>query len=208
MNLFLSPLLGFSIAFISVVPPGLINMTAAKISTQEGKGMALSFAIGASAIIFIQTFIAILFSRLISNNVQFVSILQEIAIFVFLVLSCYFFYFAKKPKKIKASPKVKGKSNRFFLGVFLSALNILPIPFYVFLSMSLAASGYLDFDKISIFTFVLGVVCGSFAVFYLYIVAFKKIERRADFILRNINNIIGSVTALMALFTLIKLIYK
>ncbi len=208
MNLFLSPLLGFSIAFISVVPPGLINMTAAKISAQEGKGMALSFAIGASAIIFIQTFIAILFSRLITNNVQFVSILQEIGIFVFLVLSCYFFCFAKKPTKFKASPKVKGKSTRFFLGVFLSALNILPIPFYVFLSMSLAASGYLDFDKISIFTFVLGVVCGSFAVFYLYIVAFKKIERRADFILRNINNIIGSVTALMALITLIKLIYK
>ena len=105
MNLFLSPLLGFSIAFISVVPPGLINMTAAKISTQEGKGMALSFAIGASAIIFIQTFIAILFSRLITNNVQFVSILQEIGIFVFLVLSCYFFILPKSQKKLKQVPK-------------------------------------------------------------------------------------------------------
>ena len=208
MLFFLPLVLGFFIAFLAVILPGFINMTAAKISTQEGKNVALSFALGASVIIFFQTFIAVLFARFISNHQEIVSTLQEIGIFVFSLLSIYFFWIAKKPKKIKTDSKVKGKSNRFFLGMLLSTLNLLPIPFYVFASMSLSASGYFSFDKIPVSSFVIGVVLGSFTVFYIYIVAFKKIEKKTEFLMRNINTIIGSVTTFMAVVTLFKLLYK
>lgn len=208
MTFILPLVLGFCIAFLAVIPPGLINMTAAKISTQEGKNVALSFAVGAALIIFFQTFIAVLFARFISVHHEIVATLQEIGIFVFTLLSIYFFWIAKKPKKIKTDSKVKGKSNRFFLGMLLSTLNLLPIPFYVFASMSLAASGYFSFDKIPVSSFVIGVVCGSFTVFYIYIVAFKKIEKKTDFLMRNINTIIGSVTTFMAVLTLFKLLYR
>jgi threonine/homoserine/homoserine lactone efflux protein len=207
MLLFLPLVLGFCIAFLAVILPGLINMTAAKISTQEGRNEALSFAVGASIIIFFQTFAAVLFARFINNHQEIVATLQEIGIFVFSLLSVYFFWIAEKPKKIKADKTVKGKSNRFFLGMLLSTLNLLPIPFYVFASMSLYASGYFSFDKIPVGSFVTGVVLGSFTVFYIYIVAFKKIEKETEFLMRNINTIIGSVTTFMAVVTLIKLLY-
>lgn len=208
MLFFLPLVLGFCIAFLAVILPGLINMTATKISLQEGKNVAVSFALGASLIIFFQTFIAVLFALFISNHQEIVSTLQEIGIFVFSLLSIYFFWIAKKPKKLKTDSKVKGKSKRFFLGMLLSILNLLPIPFYVFASMSLAASGYFSFDKIPVSSFVIGVVCGSFTVFYIYIVAFKKIEKKTEFLMRNINTIIGSVTTFMAIVTLCKLLYK
>ena len=208
MLFYLPLVLGFFIAFLAVIPPGLINMTAAKISLQEGKNEAISFALGASVIIFFQTFIAVLFARFISNHQEIVSTLQEIGIFVFFLLSFYFFWIAKKPKKIKTDSRVKGKSNRFFLGMLLSTLNLLPIPFYVFASMTLAASGYFSFDKIPVAEFVIGVMIGSFTVFYIYIVAFKKIENKTEFLMRNINTIIGSVTTFMAVLTLFKLLYK
>jgi threonine/homoserine/homoserine lactone efflux protein len=208
MLYFLPLVLGFCIAFLAVMPPGLINMTAAKINLQEGKNVALSFAIGAAVIIFFQTFAAVLFARFINNHQEIVETLQEIGIFVFSLLSVYFFWIAEKPKKIKPESKVKGKSNRFFLGMLLSSLNLLPIPFYVFASMSLSASGYFSFDKIPVSCFVIGVVCGSFSVFYIYIVAFKKIEKETEFLMRNFNTIIGSVTTFMAAVTLFKLFYK
>ena len=208
MLFYLPLVLGFFIAFLAVIPPGLINMTAAKISLQEGKNEAISFAIGASVIIFFQTFIAVLFARFISNHQEIVSTLQEIGIFVFSLLSFYFFWIAKKPKKIKTDSRVKGKSNRFFLGMLLSSLNLLPIPFYVFASMTLASSGYFSFDKIPVAEFVIGVMIGSFTVLYIYIVAFKKIENKTEFLMRNINTIIGSVTTFMAVLTLFKLLYN
>ena len=208
MLFFLPLVLGFCIAFLAVILPGLINMTAAKISLQEGKNEALNFALGASVIIFFQTFIAVLFARFINDHQEIVSTLQEIGIFVFSLLSIYFFWIAKKPKKIKTHSKVKGKSNRFLLGMLLSTLNLLPVPFYVFASMSLEAAGYFSFDKIPISSFVIGVVFGSFIVFYIYIVAFKKIEKKTEFLMQNINTIIGSVTTFMAVVTLFKLLYK
>ena len=87
-------------------------------------------------------------------------------------------------------------------------LNFLPIPFYVFASMSIASSGYFHFERYEILNFVLGVVLGSFAVFYIYLVAFKSIENKTKFLMNNINKIIGSVTLMMALFTLFKLLYN
>lgn len=207
MTLLLPFVLGFCISFLAAFLPGLINMTAAKISLQEGKSSALSFAFGAASIILFQTLVAVLFARFISNHLEIVSTLQEIAIFIFTGLSIYFFWVAKKPKKIKTDIKVKGKSNRFFLGMLLSSLNLLPIPFYVFTSISLASSGYFSFNKIPIATFVTGVVSGSFFLFYLYIVAFKRIEKKTEFLFHNFNNIIGSVTAFIAIITLYKLIY-
>ncbi|WP_333599244.1 lysine transporter LysE [Flavobacterium sp.] len=208
MTYFLPLVLGFCIAFLAVILPGLINMTAAKISLQEGKNEALSFAVGASTVVFFQTFIAVLFARFISNHQEIVATLQEIGIFVFSLLSIYFFWVAKKPKKPKTNLKVKGKSNRFFFGMLLSTINLLPIPFYVFASMGLSAAGYFSFDKIPVSSFVMGVVLGSFTVFYIYIVAFKKIEKKTEFMMQNINTIIGSVTTFMAVVTLVKLLYK
>ncbi len=208
MLYFLPLVLGFFISFLAVMPPGLINMTAARISTQDGKNVALSFAIGASVIIFFQTFVAVLFARFINNHQEIVATLQEIGILVFSLLSIYFFWIAKKPKKIKTGRTVKGKSKRFFMGMLLSSLNLLPIPFYVFASMSLAAAGYFSFDKLPVSSFVIGVVLGSFTIFYIYIVAFKRIEKKTEFLMKNFNTIIGSVTTFMAVVTLFKLLYK
>jgi threonine/homoserine/homoserine lactone efflux protein len=206
---FLLPLFfGFCIAVIAVILPGLINMTAAKISLQEGRTQALSFAFGALIIVFFQTFLAVLFARYISLHAEIVALLQEVAIVIFIGLSVYFFWVAKKPKSPKTDRNIKGKSNRFFFGILMSILNFLPIPFYVLASMSLASSGYFHFGKYEIFNFVIGVVLGSFAVFYLYIVAFKFIEVKTHFLMKNINTIIGTVTSVMALFTLFKLLYK
>jgi threonine/homoserine/homoserine lactone efflux protein len=207
MTFILPLVLGFCISFLAVILPGLINMTAAKISLQESKNEAISFAVGAATIVFFQTFIAVMFARFISNHHEIVATLQEIGIFIFSGLSVYFFWIAKKPKKIKTDRIVKGKSNRFFFGMLLSMLNLLPIPFYVFASMGLAAAGYFSFDKIPVYSFVSGVVIGSFSVFYLYIVAFKKIEKKTEFLMQNINIVIGSVTTFMAIVTLLKLLY-
>ena len=208
MAIFFLLLMGFGIAFLASSLPGLINMTAAKISITEGKNIALSFVFGTLTVIFVQTFIAVLFARFINQHQEIVSTLQEIGVFVFSLLSIYFFWVAKKPKKSKSSIKVKGKSNRFFFGMLMAALNLLPIPFYVFTSIGLASAGYFTFEKLPILSFVIGVVAGSFSVFYIYIVSFKKIEKKTEFLTKNINSIIGSVTTAMTLLTIFKLLYK
>ena len=138
---FILPLfLGFLTALVGVFPPGLINMTAAKISTEDGKSRVMLFTAGALVVVFFQTLVALIFAGYIASHQEVVILLREIGFGVFSVLTVYFLLIAKKPKeKQKEAIKIKSKKSRFFLGMFISIINFLPIPYYVFASVSLAS---------------------------------------------------------------------
>jgi threonine/homoserine/homoserine lactone efflux protein len=206
MNLITPLLLGFLSAFIGVTPPGLLNMTAAKVNLKEGKRNALWFIFGAVIIIFFQVYLAILFARVIDSRPDLVALLREVGFGVFTLLTFYFLVIAKKPKIKKHKIKKKSKTGRFFLGMLLSVLNFFPIPYYVFVSITLASYNLFFFDFSSVFVFVNGVVLGSFTVFYCYVTFFEKIENKTDYILKNMNTIIGSITGLIAIVTFFNII--
>lgn len=194
---------GFLTAIVGIFPPGLINMTAAKISVQDGKTRALLFTLGALIIIFFQTLIALIFARYIDSHQDIVNLLRQIGLGIFSMLTIYFLWIAKKPKKKRKNDiKIKSKKSRFFLGMLLSVINFFPVPYYVFVSVTLASFQYFDFDKISIYTFVAGAVLGSFLVFYSYIAFFKRIQSKTDFIIKNMNAIIGTITGIVSVTTL------
>ena len=195
---------GFISAVVGILPPGLINMTAAKVDIKEGRRAALWFVIGAVIIIFFQVYLAILFAQFIDERPQVVVLLREIGCGIFTLLTVYFLGIAKTPQKKKI--KKQRTSTRFFLGMLLSALNFFPIPYYVVVSLSLASYGWFVFETLSIFVFVLGAVLGSFLVFYSYISFFSKIENKTDFFMRNMNKIIGSITGIIALITLFNIV--
>lgn len=197
---------GFISALIGIFPPGLINMTAAKVKIKEGKRAALWFVVGALLIIVLQVCLAILFAQFIGERPQVVVLLREIGCGIFTLLTIYFLAIAKPPQKIKGKIKKQRTSTRFFLGMLLSALNFFPIPYYVVVSLSLASFGFFVFEPFSIFVFVLGAVLGSFLVFYTYISFFSTIENKTDFFMQNMNKIIGSITGVVALITMFNII--
>lgn len=206
MNLITSLFLGFITAFVGITPPGLINMTAAKVNLKEGKISAYWFVLGAVVVIFFQATLAILFARYIEGRPDVIVLLREAGFVIFSALTIYFLLIAKKPKAKKEKIKKKSISTRFFLGMLLSALNFFPIPYYVFVSITLASYELFVFEISYVFIFVTGVVLGSFLVFYLYITFFQKIENKTDYMMKNMNTIIGSITGLIALITLINII--
>jgi threonine/homoserine/homoserine lactone efflux protein len=207
MTFLTSFLSGFIAAVIGIFPPGLINMTAAKTSVNDGRTRAMLFVFGALLIIFFQTYISLLFAQYINKHQEVVVLLREIGLVIFSVLSIYFLVFAKKQslEKDKAL-QIKSKKSRFFVGMLISAINFFPIPYYVFVSVTLATFKIFKFDNSSIFSFVFGTVAGSFIVFYCYVVFFDKMKSKTDYFVRNMNTIIGTITLLVALISLVNIL--
>ena len=207
MEVILPLLVGFGVAFSTTLLPGLLNMTAAKISLLEGRRNALIFAVGAAIVVLLQSYIAVTFAKLINRRPDIVDTLEEIGVLIFFVLTIYFLLIAKKkkPKAADAVVKVRSKTGNFFLGMALSALNFFPVPFYVFLSISLSAIQIFFFTNFYICFFVTGAMGGAFLVFYLYIAFFKKFQHKTDFFMRNVNYLIGSITGIVAIVTLLKI---
>lgn len=211
MHFLLPFVFGFLAALVGVFPPGIINMTGAKISTEDGKLRAMLFTLGALIVVFFQTLIAVIFAEYIVNHLEIINWLRVFGFIIFSGLTFYFFFIAKKSKKNPKKIKLKSKKSRFFLGMLISAINFFPIPYYVFVSLTLASFQYFIFNTISIYSFVSGVVFGSFGVFYAYIYFFKKIESKTNFIVNNVNAIIGSATgfaAIIAFYQIVKFYFS
>mgnify|MGYP003412078584 FL=1 len=206
MNFLLPIIYGFFAASVGILPPGMINMTAAKISMQEGRIRALVFAGGASIIVLIQTVVSLFFAELIDKSPSITLLLREVGFAIFLGLTIFFFIKGNKVTPQKKHLEKHSKKSRFFLGMFLSAINVFPIPFYVFISVSLASYAYFRFSTTEILGFVIGSGVGAFCAFYVYIAFFHKMEKKAEFFMKNMNYIIGSTTGIIAFFTLLRII--
>ncbi len=212
MDLIVPVVLGFSVSFVATLLPGLLNMTAAKISVREGRTNARFFGVGASFILFIQAYVAVTFAKLINRSPDVLLYIQEAGVCIFGILTIYFFFFAKKKKKeedeeaAEELAKTRSRVGNFFLGALISALNFFAIPYYVFLGISFSANKAFEFTNLYIFIFVLGAALGAYAVFYLYILGFKKFEDKTEFFMRNVNYFIGTVTGVVAIVTLIKML--
>ncbi|MEC4004042.1 LysE family transporter [Flavobacterium sp. SUN052] len=206
MTLFLPFFFGFLSAVVGVIPPGLINMTAAKVSLTDGKKRAMMFVLGALIIIVFQTYISVIFAHYIDEHQEVVIMLREIGLFIFIALTVYFLKFAKKPKINDDAVRVKSKRSRFFMGMVISAINFFPIPYYVLISIALASYNVFTFETWPIYSLVFGVVLGSFSVFYFYVVFFNKMKSKSSFFINNMNKMIGIITGFVALLTLFNIV--
>jgi threonine/homoserine/homoserine lactone efflux protein len=198
--------LGLFVALIGVIPPGLLNMTAAKISLKEGAGRGITFSSGVSLVVFIQTYLAAIFARYLSNRPDIVEILQRVAFVIFVLITIYFLIIAKNQKEAKVEADVRSKKGRFFHGMLLSALNVFPIPYQAYMTITLASFGWMNFERTSIITYVTGAAMGTFVMLYFYIFFFDRIKDRKFTSQRSMNYSIGIITGLVALITFINIL--
>lgn len=206
MNITIIFFLGLIIALIGVIPPGLLNMTAAKISLKEGYTRGIIFSIGVCITVLVQTYIAVIFARYISNHPDVVDILQRVAFVVFVLITIYFLIIAKKSVKPNLEQHMKSKHSRLFFGMFLASLNVLPIPYQAYMSITIATFGWMTFDLTSIMSYVAGAAMGTFVMLYVYIFFFDKIKTKSFTSQKGMNYIIGTITGIISVITLINIL--
>ncbi len=202
MSLVLHFILGFIVSFLGTSTPSMLNMTAVKISLNKSKWDAIIFAFGVSIVVLLQAYIAILFTKFLRSNPEFVQSLQKIAIVIFALLSFYFYRQSKKEKG--PTSKVKA-TNSFVVGLLLAALNMFSIPFYCGVTTALDIIGWLQFSQQNIILFVIGSSLGTFSLLYMYANYAKTIQLKSKGLAKNLNLTLSILTGTLALITLINI---
>lgn len=207
MSVFLPFFFGFLSAILGVMPPGIINMTAAKVSLVDGRKRAMMFVLGALIIVFFQTYLSVIFAQYIDKHNEVVVLLREIGFVIFVALTIYFLVFAKTSKiKQQDDNTMNSKRSRFFMGMIISAINFFPIPYYALITITLASYNVFSYELIQNYSLIFGIVMGSFTVFYFYVVFFNKLKSKGDYFIKNMNKIIGIITGIIAILTLFNII--
>lgn len=205
----LALVLGLFVSIIGIIIPGMLNMTIAKISVKENQQQALNFAFGAVVVVFFQAFLGTYFAKFLDAHPFFSEGLKKIGTFIFIGLTIAFIIMGFKAKSKKRKKVIiETKKNRFLYGVVMSSLNMFAIPWYAFTSLMMASKDWFVYDLLSIVLFSLSAASGTYFVFYLYALYFKKIEHKLSFIVQNINFFIAFLTGLVAISSLYKMYFQ
>ena len=195
----------FSAAFMATVPPGLLNMNAAKTSVEKGKLNGIIYSLGVSSMIMVQAYIAVLISKFLHSNPEVIEVLLKIALCVFAFFAIYFFIAARRNTKKKVKIVKVSKRNSFFKGILLAAVNLLTIPYYSGVNIMWNASGWIKFEVWDIIVFVWAVGFGTFSVLYMYTIYFNKLENKTNRFSQNSNYILSVLMLVLFVITLFRI---
>lgn len=206
MQLVLYFLFGYAFALIGVIPPGLLNMTAAKISVLENRRNAFLFSMGVITTIAIQTYLGLLFARYLEKHPEIIDLLQQVGLGIFICFTIYYLFIAKNKAIIPQKDHFKSKKHRYFQGMLLGGLNLFPLPYWVYLSITFSSFGWFDFTKAFIAICVLGSALGTLTMLVVYAHYFNYAKKKQKEFNLNINYIIGGITGLISVITLLKIL--
>ncbi len=199
-------LVTFFASLVGVIPPGLVNMTVARTCLERGKKNGILVAVGASIIVVVQALIAILLAKYIFFNPYVKNILLRTGAVIFFLMAIYFFVKAKYSKnKIKVYKHAETRS--LFKGVMISAINVLPIPYFCAIAAAMSVSGKIEYDVYRITAFIIAAGAGTFATLYLYVYSFLKIEKKTASITKYTNYFMGILMLVLVMITLARIIY-
>lgn len=198
----------FSAAFMATVPPGLLNMNAAKASVEKGKLNGIVFSLGVSTMIMIQAYVSVYISKFLYNNPEVIDMLLKAAIVVFAFFAVYFFIAAKRKKEQKFETGEISKKNSFLRGFLLAAINLLTIPYYSGLNAMWNEAGWIKFEAQDTIVFIAAAAMGTFSVLYLYVFYFNKLETKTNAFSKYSNYIISALMLVLLTITLIRIFYK
>lgn len=194
---------GIIIAYLAMISPGMLNMTALKVRIEGGKLESFKFSLGASLVILFQAGVALFFADYFVKNPSVIEYIKKIGVVIFFLLAIFFYFLSRKKLKPKTD---SGKGNYFMKGILLSFLNMLSIPFYLAISIYMASENYIIIKQPYITFLILGIFIGALLLFYTYIYFSKFITTKVSFIATNINLILSGLFVLLGVVTLVKLL--
>lgn len=186
----------FVISIIGSLPVGVLNTTATKIAVEHSIKHVIPFAIGVILVELIQAYISFVSTNWLSTHRAVQDGIQLLSVFIFIYLASVYY---KKKDQINNSPETK-RSKQFWLGLKLSALNPLAIPFWAFYVL------LFSFSKETLPAFLVGVVLGTFFSLLLYALIGKLFRTKLLDFQTYFNKVIALVFLIIALYQTYNLI--
>jgi len=198
---------GLFISFLGTLPLGTLNIAAMQISISDGIRPAIYFALGALLVEIIYVRISLVAMDWVRRRKKLFRWLEWFTVLIISALAVSSFIAAADPEE-KKNVLLSYSFHRFWLGVVLSALNPLQIPFWFGWSTVLLTKKILAPKNSHYNIYILGIGIGTFIGNLIFIFGGQLIVDRLNDNQNIIQYIMGSIFAITALLMLWKMIRK
>ncbi len=199
---------GMMVSFIGSLPLGTLNIAAMQISIADGKGPAISFAIGILLVEIIYVRISLVAMDKIRKQEKVLRMLEWITLTIIVALAVFSFVAAAKGGEGSKNIVLSNGLPRFLLGVVMSALNPVQIPFWFGWSTVLFAKKILLPRNDHYNVYIVGIGIGTFIGTGIFIYGGQLMVNQLNANQDVLNYIIGGIFSLTAIIQLWKMMKK
>lgn len=199
--------MGLMISFLGTLPLGSLNIAAMQISVTDGLRPAFYFVLGALLVEVIYVRISLIAMNWILKHRRLFRWLEWISIIIVLALAVSSFVAAADPV-VKKNVLLSGGIHRFWLGVIMSALNPVQIPFWFGWSTVLFTRQILEHNNSHFNIYIAGIGCGSFIGNLVFIFGGRFIVDVLNANQKIFHGIIGTIFLITAVVLILKVVRK
>ena len=196
---------GLAVSFLGTLPLGTLNVAAMQMGLQESIHNAIIFSLGCILTEMIYVRISLVGVNWVRNQRTLFRWLEWITLGIVIALAIGSFHAATKEHHAK-NLMLNNNINRFFLGMFLSAINPVQIPFWFGWSTVLFTKKILIPSNTFFNIYIIGIGLGSLAGNCIFIFGGKYIVAKLNANMNILNWVIGGIFTLTAIIQLIKIL--
>lgn len=201
-------LTGMFISFLGTLPLGTLNVAAMQISVTDGIRPAIYFAVGCLIVEVIYVRISLIAMNWVRKHERIFRLLEWVSIAIVAALAITTFIAAAHTSGGGKNVLLSNTLHRFWLGVTMSALNPMQIPFWFGWSTVLFTRGVLKPLSAWYNMYIVGIGIGTFAGNAIFIFGGRLIVDSLNANQNILNWIIGGIFAVTALILLWKTLTK
>lgn len=196
------------ISFLGQLPLGNMSITATQIGIQEGFKRAWIFAIGVAIVEMLYLRFALTgMDWVVKHRLWFLA-LGWVTVALFLLLGILSFMAARKQQEEKKSVMLNNRIHRFLLGLMMSALNPVQIPFWFLWTSTMIQTNVLPITASAYNVFTAGAGVGTIGGLALYIHGGNWLVKKNNTSNKTLNQIMGAIFIITALIQLYRMLYK
>lgn len=196
---------GLIVSFLGSLPLGTLNVAAMQISVQESVRNAILFAFGSLSVEMIYVRVSLVGINWVRKQKKLFRWMEWLTVVIVLALAIGSFAAAMKPHHAK-NVILNNNLNRYLLGVMLSAINPMQIPFWFGWSTVLFTKNILKPKNSFYNIYIVGIGLGTLMGNCVFIFGGKWMVQKMNGNQNMINWIIGGIFALTAVIFLIKIL--
>ena len=193
---------GFGVSFVGSIPLGYLNIIGFEIYSKSGIYSLIPYLAGVVCVEVLVIYFTLIFAKKILENKKILKWIEIFSIVFLLVLACTFFL-KNESKNQNLLIKYIAYSP-FFIGIILSSLNFIQIPFWIGWNLYLVNEKYIDLDNKLKFIYITGTLLGTFFGMLTFVLFLNYVNANIDDNKFSISDFIPLLFLGMALFQIFK----
>ncbi|MFN3969265.1 hypothetical protein [Flavobacterium sp.] len=177
---------GFLVSFIGSIPLGYLNVVGFQVYEKSGLKPTTLYLLGVIIIEFFVIYFTLIFAKRLAANKKLTKYIEGFSI-VFMFVLAYVFY---SSANAQSNFSTTYNYAPLLLGIVLSGLNFIQIPFWTGWNLWLLNGNYIEISGSKKYVFVLGTITGTFCGMLTLILALHYFASNVEFLDKYLMQII------------------